>query len=170
LYCGGPGPIKGWDILTRAWPLVLAGVPGARLEALGFPAGYELRASDGVAGSIDVRGWMSVKETRDAMERATVLVIPSRFEVAPTILAEAWAARVPVLVAAVGGAPVLAGGAARLVPAGDHAALGAAIVDGLRQRHPVAELLEAGSARAQAHRRDRVADAHIRLYASLGGA
>jgi glycosyltransferase involved in cell wall biosynthesis len=170
LYCGGPGFIKGWDILLRSWPLVVERVPEARLEALGFPAGYELLGTDGAAGSIDLRRWVSVKETRDAMERATVLVIPSRFEVAPTVLAEAWAACVPVLATAVGGTPTLAAGAAQLVPAGDPTALAAAIIDVLRGVRPVGHLVEAGSSRARVHRRERVADAHLRLYANLDSA
>jgi glycosyltransferase involved in cell wall biosynthesis len=170
LYCGGPGFIKGWDILMRAWSLVAQRAPGARLEALGFPAGYELPATDGIARSIHLRGWVSVKETRDAMEQAKLLVIPSRFEVAPTVLAEAWAAGLPVLATAVGGTPTLADGGAWLVPPNDHVVLAAAIVAVLQRRLPVADVLKAGSTRAQAHRREQVADAHLRLYANLAGA
>jgi glycosyltransferase involved in cell wall biosynthesis len=168
LYCGGPDRIKGWDILMRAWPGVAERVPEARLQALGFPGTHVLGVEDGVASSIDLCGWATAEQTRDAMTRATVLVIPSRFEVAPTVLAEAWAAGVPVIATAAGGTATLAPGAAWLVPPCDHVALAEAIVEVLQGRRGAAQLVAAGSRRAQAHRRERVADAHLRLYSDLG--
>ena len=50
-------------------------------------------------------------------ERASVLVIPSQFEVAPVAVAEAWALRVPVVATRVGGMSTFANGAAALEPA-----------------------------------------------------
>jgi 2-deoxystreptamine N-acetyl-D-glucosaminyltransferase/2-deoxystreptamine glucosyltransferase len=167
LYCGGSDSIKGWDILIEAWPIVVEKIAGARLEALGFSSRYELRSGNGIVDSIELRGWLSERETCEAMERAAVLVIPSRYEVAPLILAEAWASGLPIVVASVGGIPTLAAGAALLVPDADPPALAARIVDALRGGEAVAHLVQEGLSRAQAYRIDGVVDAHVNLYSNL---
>ena len=162
LYCGGEAAIKGWDILRAAWPLVLERVPGARLQAVGCtPAGV---ASD-LRASVETSPWLASAQLVDAMAEAAIVVIPSRFEVAPTVLSEAWAARTPVVATAVGGVPALATGAAHLVEGLSPAALAAALVRALESPEP--DFIEEGAQRAARHHEDVVVDAHLEVYRSL---
>ena len=103
----------------------------------------------------------------DALARSSVLAIPSRFELAPIALAEAWAARVPVVATDVGGVPAIARGAARLVAADVPGELAAAIVEALTDTRGNAQLVGEGNRRAQMQRADSVASAHLRLYEDL---
>jgi glycosyltransferase involved in cell wall biosynthesis len=100
------------------------------------------------------------------MARAAVVVIPSQFEVSPIVLAEAWAASVPVVAARVGGIPPLATGAALLVDREAHALVGG-LVTALTRREDVVELVAEGRRRAEAHRPDAVVSAHLELYEQL---
>jgi glycosyltransferase involved in cell wall biosynthesis len=168
LYFGGPGYIKGWDVLSKAWPLVANRIKGARLEAVGFPADYRLSTPSEVGRTTEIRGWLSARQTREAMERAALVVIPSRFEVASTVLAEAWAAAVPIVATAVGGTPALARGAAVLIPYGNPLALASAISDVLRRRVAVSHIVHEGLRRAQRHRSHLVVESHLRVYSALG--
>ena len=67
-----------------------------------------------------VERWHPPERVAEAMARASVLVIPSQFEVAPVAVAEAWALRVPVVATRVGGMSTFANGAAALVPRERH--------------------------------------------------
>ena len=81
-------------------------------------------------------------------------------------MSEAWAARVPVVAAAVGGIPQLAEGAATVVEP-DPQALAAAILSVLSGGDSQREMVQAGFRRVQLQRAERVAAAHCRLYESL---
>ena len=70
-----------------------------------------------------LKGWLTPDELADRMTRASALVIPSQFEVAPVVLGEAWALGLPVVATAVGGMRTLAEGAAIVVPRREPAAL-----------------------------------------------
>jgi glycosyltransferase involved in cell wall biosynthesis len=165
LYCGGSSSIKGWDLLVAAWPLVVERVPDARLLAVGCaPADVP----PGIRASVETSPWLASAALADAMAEAALVVIPSRFEVAPTVLSEAWAARVPVVATAVGGVPTLAQGAAHLVEEQNPAALAAALVRALEKPEP--GLVDEGGRRAQLHREDAVVDAHLGVYRSLSAA
>jgi glycosyltransferase involved in cell wall biosynthesis len=106
------------------------------------------------------------------MAKASVLVIPSQFEVSPTVLAEAWALGLPVVATAVGGLRALAEGAAVVVPRREPEALAAGIVRALAGGEEVERLVGEGRHRAEAHRAEAVAKAHLALYTELveGGA
>jgi glycosyltransferase involved in cell wall biosynthesis len=162
LYCGGDTAIKGWHLLRAAWPLVLASTPEARLQAIGCaPADVPpaLRAS------VETIPWLAAPQLADAISQAAAVVIPSLFEVAPTVLSEAWAARAPVVATAVGGVPALATGAAHLVEELNPATLASALVRALEKPEP--ELVDEGAQRAGHHREDVVVDAHLAVYESL---
>jgi glycosyltransferase involved in cell wall biosynthesis len=165
LFCGGGRRVKGWDILQLAWEEVARAVPEARLDVVGWPdqAGQDL----GGNSSVIVRGWLSRDETRAAMKRAQALVIPSRYEVAPMVLCEAWALGLPVVAAAVGGIPSLAKGAATLVPAEDPASLARALISVLTGETDTSKLVAEGRRRAQAFTSEQVVAAHIDLYRRL---
>ncbi len=167
LFAGGTRQIKGWPLLAEAWPGVLESIPGATLNAVGWPPGEippgippELRQSV-VADSA-----LSSSDLADRMARAAVLVIPSEFEVSPIVLAEAWAMGLPVVAARVGGVPALATGAAILVER-DVEALRDGLVAALSGGEEIDSLVAAGRRRADAHRADAVATAHISLYEEL---
>jgi len=166
LYAGGLRTIKGFDILLAAWPHVLARAPGARLLAPACGAAVAPLPAD-VAATITTPDWLGGTAYVEALARASALVIPSRFELAPIALAEAWAARVPVVAASVGGIPELARGAARLVAPGDARALADALTDALAGGPAAAALVAAGAERAEAQRAENVAAVHLRLYESI---
>jgi glycosyltransferase involved in cell wall biosynthesis len=101
------------------------------------------------------------------MSRAAVVVLPSRFDVAPTAIGEAWAVGVPVVAAAVGGIPALAEGAARLFRDSGPTALSDQIVAALSDDGAKSAIVEEGRRRAEAQRAERVAAAYVDVYESL---
>ncbi len=163
LFCGGARRIKGLDLLAAAWPDVTAGIPGASLEIVGWPDAEQLPAGLDAAR---VRGFVPAHDLAQAMAQAAVVVIPSRFEVAPITLLEAWTVGVPVVATRVGGVPALADGAAVLVEP-DPSAIAAGLLAVFDGKAPVAEFVAEGRRRAAAATATRVAQAHIDLYDEL---
>jgi glycosyltransferase involved in cell wall biosynthesis len=167
LFAGGTHLIKGWSLLADAWPRLIEAIPDAPLNVVGWSPGelppgipHELRRS------VAVETRLSSPELADRMARASVLVIPSEFEVSPIVLAEAWAMSLPVVAARVGGVPALATGAAVLVErAVDSLVEG--LVTALAGGEEIDRLVAEGRRRAEAHRAEAVAEAHISLYETL---
>ena len=164
VYCGGERAIKGWPTLLAAWPRVVGAVPRARLSVLGWSSPNR-PSLNGTSASVRFAGPLPPAELAAELATASVVVIPSDFEVAPTILAESWAAGVPVVATAVGGVPGLATGAATLVPPRNPAALAAAIADALEQ--PDTAAVGTGRARAERWRAESAAAAHVDLYRAV---
>jgi glycosyltransferase involved in cell wall biosynthesis len=167
LFTGGTRAIKGWALLAEAWPHVREAVPDARLKVVNWPPGQmppgiPSRHRDSVA----VEGPLSSAEIAERMVCATALVIPSSFEVSPIVLAEAWALGLPVVATPVGGIPALATGAAVLTERQPEV-LAASIVSVLSGGEHIDRLVAEGRRRAEAHRPDAVASAHIELYDEL---
>ena len=168
LFAGGARAIKGWPLLAAAWPLVREVVPEAHLLVAGWPAnGGQPEVGAAHRSSITVEGWLSSAELADRMVRASVLVIPSRFDVAPIALAEAWALGLPVVVTTGGGLRALGQGASVVIPRSEPELLAAALVRALAGGEEIERLVEEGSRRAELHRADAVAQAHIALYDEL---
>jgi glycosyltransferase involved in cell wall biosynthesis len=166
LYCGGSSTIKGWELLVRAWPYLVDDVPHARLVGTRFAT----PATDAIAiPGAEILGWLTAQELRAAMEQAEVIVMPSRFEVAPVLVTEAWAAGIPIVAASVGGIPGMATGAAVLVER-EPRALAQAIGDVLLRRVEVDLLVAEGRVRAEACREESVIRAHLGIYEQLAGA
>lgn len=161
LYCGGARAIKGWDVLHAAWAAVAREAPDARLKLVGWPADEPL------SGAFDVCGPLAPADLASELGAASVVVIPSRFEAAPILLAEAWAVGVPVVATDAGGMATLAPGAAVVVPRESPAELAAAIVDVVERRTDAELLVAEGNRRAERHRAEAVVRAHLSTYAEL---
>jgi glycosyltransferase involved in cell wall biosynthesis len=167
LYCGGRRHVKGWDVLAAAWPLVVAAVPAATLELLAWGEPGAEATFGGSPHGVDANAEVGVDAVAAAMSHAAVVVLPSRFELSPITLAEAWASGTPVVATGVGGVPELAGGAATLVPPDEPEALAAALIDVLLERTDTREHVAAGRLRSRDFRADAVVDAHLALYEEL---
>jgi glycosyltransferase involved in cell wall biosynthesis len=167
LFAGGTRGIKGWALLAEAWPRVCEAIPEARLQVVNWPPGT---VPPGIPSrhrdSIAVEGPLSSAALTNYMVQATTLVIPSKFEVSPIVLAEAWALELPVVATRVGGIPALAEGAAVLADRHPEL-LAASLVSALTGGELIDELVAEGRRRAEAHRPDAVASAHVSLYDEL---
>lgn len=127
-------PPKRPDLLVSAWESV--------------PSGVLLVAGDGplvVEGSERVRVLGERSDVGTLLAAADVYCLASDSEGMPMAVLEAMGAGVPVVASAVGGL-VVCGGAARLVPPGDAAALAAALSSVLGDRDERAKLAAAGRA------------------------
>ena len=167
LFAGGTHLIKGWSLLAAAWPRMVEAIPGVSLNVVGWSPG-ELPPGipQGLRRSVTVETRLSSPQLADRMARASVLVIPSEFEVSPIVLGEAWAMSLPVVAARVGGVPALATGAAVLVER-DVNSLVEGLVAALSGGDEIDRLVAEGRRRAEAHRAESVAEAHISLYEAL---
>jgi glycosyltransferase involved in cell wall biosynthesis len=164
---GGRRAIKGWALLAEAWPAVCEQVPEARLHVVGWPEGEELSPDVPTLyrHTVTTDPWLAPPDLAASMAQAAAVVIPSQFEVAPIVLAEAWCVGVPVVAVPVGGIPALATGAALLVERRPET-LAAGIVAALRSDGVDAVVAE-GRRRAEQHRPDAVVAAHVGLYDEL---
>jgi len=132
LFLGRLREKKGVFDLLRAWPDVLARVPGARLVLAGDGdvQAIEKQARElGIERSIALPGWVTGAVKLDWLARAAVFVLPSHAEGLPIGVIEAMACGVPVLATRVGGVPdVLEDGRLGcLVEAGDVSALSSSL-------------------------------------------
>jgi glycosyltransferase involved in cell wall biosynthesis len=141
LYVGGfANPVKGGAELIAALERPEAEGLGAVLAGPGEPPPQAERLlADG--GRLEWRGWLEEAEKERLLREASVFVLPSTSEGLPMALLEAMAYGLAIVATDVGGVPdVLSdGGDALVVPAGDPAALAAAlsrlVADGeLRER------------------------------------
>jgi glycosyltransferase involved in cell wall biosynthesis len=123
---------KGQDVLLAAWPRVLARAPRARLALVGGGDLLPRLAAAGVPG-VDVAG--PVRDVRDWLAAADVVVLPSRWEGLPLVALEALATGRAVVATAIPGlVEVLDPAVGALVPPEDPAALADQV--GRRLTHP----------------------------------
>jgi glycosyltransferase involved in cell wall biosynthesis len=162
LFCGGGRYIKGFDVLARAWPTIVRAIPGATLVAVGWSEA-EMHSVPQL-DACETHGWLTPRELAREMETSALIAIPSRFDVAPLALAEAWAARLPVVATSVGGLGRLAEGAALLVPADAPSQLADAIIETLRGDSDMSAYIDEGADRATAWSARAVVEAHINVY------
>ncbi|MBN2839625.1 MAG: glycosyltransferase family 4 protein [Coriobacteriia bacterium] len=161
-YLGGDRRIKGGDILAEAWPTVAAAIPGVELRVYGAPHVAALSRGNTVRAlpALDEPG------VAEILRSGGVVVIPSRFEVSPLVIAEAWASMVPVVATAVGGIPAMAADAALLCTPSVRD-LGDALIRALTDVSATGSLVTEGRMRAESHRGAAVAAAYLALYREL---
>ena len=160
LFVGMFTPVKNLDLLLRAYagvrdqvrlPLTLAG-DGPLRSAL-----ESLTVELGISGSIHFVGAQRRDEVAALMKRAVALLLPSRSEGWPLVIAESLACGTPVVASRVGGIPEIVGSdeGGILVAPGDEGALAAglvAIVGRPRDPQRVASSSHAQPWGVQAHR------------------
>jgi glycosyltransferase involved in cell wall biosynthesis len=136
-------PIKGFDLLVRAMPRILAWFGDARIVLVGD--GLERRRLESLAGEAGVWRALSIvgasSEVAMYLAAADVLVAPSRNEGMGRVLVEAMTAGLPVVATRVGGIPAVVadGETGILIPAEDSEAVAKGVElllrnPGLRQK------------------------------------
>lgn len=147
-------PVKGFEHLVRAFAMVIATAPGARLEICGDgPLRGDLEAEArrlGCGHAIRFLGWRDDYPAPAA--RWDAFVQPSIEEGFGVALLEAMAQGLPAIASDVGGIPELVepGVTGWLVPPRDEAALAGALLESLRE--PAETLNRGEAARASAKR------------------
>jgi alpha-1,3-rhamnosyl/mannosyltransferase len=155
LYVGSEDPRKNVEVLLRAFALVSPRLPQLRLLKVG-PAQHQgqRRRLEGLAGELGigpaVRFLDHVPEPDlpALYNAAAVCVLPSAYEGFGLPVLEAMACGTPVVCAAAGALPELAGGAAPLFPAHNAEALAGVLLELLRDPARRADLARRGLARA----------------------
>ena len=164
-------PIKGFDLLVRALPAVVAEIPSARVLLVGD--GAERARLEAIAASLGVIERLRMtSETADVtsyLAAADVVAVPSRNEGMGRVIVEAMALGLPVVATAVGGIPdvVTDGECGRLVEPEDSGALAAALIELGRDPALRRKLGEAASARAEAFSTSVANEKLLAVYAAL---
>ncbi len=161
-------PYKGLDVAIEAW----RGIEGAELWIVGMPRMDTARLKASAPANVRfVERFIEDREIPAFFERADLALLPYREIDHSGVCFTALAFATPMLLSDVGGFPeIAAAGAAELVPAGDVAALSAALQrlladDAARQR-----LAQGAAAAARdLYDWDRVAALHLELYSKLIG-
>jgi len=146
-------PIKGLDVLMRAFVELASQIPELKLEMIGQlrdgPARQILTEAD-LLDRVTCRSGVTREQIADLYRRAGVVVCPARFEGFGFPAAEAMACGAPVIASDGGALPEVVGEAGCIVPAGDSAALVTAIRGVLNEPDLARQMGEAGAKRAQA--------------------
>jgi glycosyltransferase involved in cell wall biosynthesis len=160
-------PLKGLPILLEAYAGLLTLWPDLELVVVGRPREgrtTELLARLGLAARVRFVHDLSREEIAALFGQATICVTPSLYEGFGLPAAEAMACGAPVVVTDGGALPEVVGEAGVVVPAGDVAALEAAIAALLDDPGRRRALGEAAAARARTHFNwDRVAEIYERV-------
>jgi glycosyltransferase involved in cell wall biosynthesis len=143
LFVGREFGRKGGPELLSAWPAVARDVPGAQLWIVGTPD------SPRTSGRVTWHGRVGPDELRSLYRRASVFVLPTRYDMSPHVVREALVHGLPCVTTTVGGIPeIVADGVdSLLVEPGDGAALAAALTRLLSDPGLAASMGAAGRAR-----------------------
>jgi glycosyltransferase involved in cell wall biosynthesis len=142
IFVGRIQPVKGLEVLLRAWKMVLARLP-ARLLIAGdggqLPELKRFAADTGIAESVTFTGEVSDVPAR--LEQADLYVQPSYQEGLPNSVLEAMSAGLPIVATRISGnEDVVADGVnGMLVPAGDAESLAHALATLLADRERARE-------------------------------
>ncbi len=170
-FVGRLAPEKGLDALVDAWPMVVAGSPGARLVLVGEGperAGLEARAARlGLGNAVALPGPSA--DPSGVLRGADLFVLPSREEGMSIALLEAMALGIPCVASAIPGnrALLVDGVHGRLAPPANPPALARAIL-GHRADPLAPSMAEAARRRVAAEFSiGAVARRHLELFARL---
>jgi glycosyltransferase involved in cell wall biosynthesis len=164
-------PIKGFDLLARALPAVVAQIPSARALLVGDGAERAyleaIAATTGVTERLRMTG--ETEDMTSYLAAADVVAVPSRNEGMGRVIVEAMALGLPVVATAVGGIPdvVTDGECGRLVEPEDVDALGAALIELGRDPALRRKLGEAAVRRAEAFSTAVASEKLLAVYATL---
>ena len=165
---------KGFDVLLRAWPQVIAALPEARLLIAGDgparPALERLAAELGVAARVEFVGALPGEEVPRLLDRVSLVAVPSRWlEPFGLVAFEAMAHGRPVVASRVGGLPeiVVDDETGRLVAPGSTDTIAAAVVAIGRDPGRARRMGERGRRRAAAFDWDRCVSAYENLYGEV---
>jgi glycosyltransferase involved in cell wall biosynthesis len=167
-------PIKGFDLLVRALPAVVARIPSARVLLVGD--GAERRHLEALAAALGVTERLrltgELMDVTTPLAAADVLAVPSRNEGMGRVIVEGMAIGIPVVATAVGGIPdvVTDGECGRLVEPDDVDALAAALIELGRDDALRRKLGEAGERRAEAFSAPVASAKLLAVYAALARA
>lgn len=165
---------KGVFDLLEAIAYLKNRLPGLRLSLAGDgdPLAVRTRAEIlGVAGQVELLGWVSGEAKERLLREASVCVLPSYVEGTPMSLLEAMGAGLPSVATKVGGIPDMLtdGVEGRLVEPGDIVALAEALEQLLTDRKAYARMSEAALARFSSEfSADVVMPRLERLYTKFG--
>ncbi len=159
--------VKNYPNLLRAFKSVLDAGRGARLIAVG--EGERLINSRRLADELGIAHACTFLAVRDdvlsMIAAADVVAVASDFEGQPLVVVEALALGRPVVATSVGRVPELVPPAVgRVVPPGDAAALGRALIELIDDRELRAAMSATAVERSGAWTLDDVLDAHLALY------
>jgi glycogen(starch) synthase len=167
---------KGFDLAVDALADLVGARPDIRLVIAGdgpeLEAIRQRAAALGLAEHVELHGWVSPDEMHRLVERASVVLVPSRLEGFGLVALEAALAARPVVAARVGGLPevVADGETGLLVAPSDAAALARAAGRLLADPSAAQRLGRAARSRAvQQFGAERHADAWDALYRRVGG-
>jgi glycogen(starch) synthase len=147
-------PEKGFDLALEAFEKLCARYPDARLTLAGD--GPERKALEhraerlGIRDRIEFLGWVAPDSIPERMNRASLLLMPSRREGLPLVAIEASLVGLPIVATNVGGLPEVidAGSTGLLVPPEDSSALTKAMVSILEDPKRARAMGEAARGRA----------------------
>jgi MMP alpha-(1->4)-mannosyltransferase len=145
-------PIKGLDVLMRAFVSLAAQNPSLKLELIGQlreGRAKQILSEAGLLDRVHAKSGVTRKDIADLYRRASVVVCPARFEGFGFPAAEAMACGAPVVASDGGALPEVVGDAGSIVPAGDAVALETAIRAVLNQPDMASEMGAAGAQRAR---------------------
>lgn len=160
-------PAKNYPNLLRA--VAAASDAGAQVRLVAIGEGPDLDGHIRLASELEIDGIVTFEPpTSDVLHRiaaADMLVVSSDWEGQPMVIAEALAVGTPVVSTAVGQARQLVGDdTGRVVPAGDHAALGGAITELAGDRSLRARMSVAATKDSAKWTLSDAIDAHVALY------
>jgi glycogen(starch) synthase len=147
-------PEKGFDLALDAFGKLLTRYPDARLVLVGDGPereALERRAEGlGIRDRVEFLGWTPPDSIPERMNRASLVLMPSRREGLPLVAIEASLAGLPIVATKVGGLPEVidAGRTGLLVPPEDSTALSTAMVSILEDPTKARAMGEAARGRA----------------------
>ncbi|MCA0239471.1 MAG: glycosyltransferase family 4 protein [Proteobacteria bacterium] len=157
--------LRAFALLRKALPQASMTIAGSGPEAAMLE---RLAHSLGVADAVRFAGRLDRDEMAALYRSADVMLNPSQVDNMPNSLLEALASGVPIVSTDVGGVPFMVqnGKTALLVPAGDAAAMAAALQRVLAERGLRRQLVDAGLQEVQRYAWDQVAPLLAGVYRS----